>query len=51
MKDRIVIVLVLGLLLGVVVGWWGKGQWAQQRCTQIGGTWVDRSSTCGKVSG
>lgn len=50
MKDRIWIVLTLALLLGVVVGWWGKGHWAARECAQAGGTWFDTASACGKVS-
>lgn len=50
MKDRIWIVLTLALLLGVVVGWWGKGRWAERECRARGGTWFDTISTCGKIS-
>lgn len=50
MKDRIWIVLTLALLLGVVIGWWGKGHWAARACAQAGGTWFDTANTCGKVS-
>lgn len=49
MKDRIWIVLTLGLLLGVVVGWWGKGHWAAGRCAAAGGIWYDAPSVCGKT--
>jgi hypothetical protein len=42
-------VLTLALLLGVVIGWWGKGRWAERQCTQTGGTWFDEASACGKV--
>ncbi len=50
MRDRIWIVLILALLLGVVVGWWGKGRWAEHACQVSGGTWYDTASACGKVS-
>ncbi len=49
MKDRIWIVLVLALLLGIVAGWWGKGRWAEHQCTAQGGVWHDTASACGKV--